>query len=163
MGADIPPEKEAPPPGCPGGWLASPASPLCSLHYVTRQSLSVSEGIMIPGPAWAAFSIWCCSVCVFLSMYSRIALTLCHFSAVCVSMCGPCITRLSVLQHLAAGVQVCRETIQNHVSLLIWGRIGLPCPLASLTFHEPWFFPAPSLGCLLCKWRQRQLAAPAYS
>lgn len=106
-----------------GGVLVSKLSlPLCSLRYVTPPSLCVGEGIMTTRAGPGLRSPSGVAVCVFLSVYSGIALMLCHFSAVCVSVCGPWRDWRSVIQHIAAGVLVCRETTQHHCVLPPWGE-----------------------------------------
>lgn len=68
----------------------------------------------------------CVCACVLLSVYSCIALLLCHFSAVCMSLCGPCVDRLSVFRHLAAGLLACRENQPKLLCPSSLGRIGPP-------------------------------------
>ena len=140
-----------------------------------RQPLSVGEGIMntqtqpgLPSPSGVAV---CVCVCVFLSVYSCIALVLCHFSAVCVSVCGPCVDRRSVFQHLAAGVLVCRENHPEPLCHSSLGRTGPPpyldpSPRPGCCFlNSPGapFFWVPNPGCSLFSCRQRQLGPPDLS
>lgn len=69
-------------------------------------------------------------VCVCFSVYSCITLTLCHFSAVRVSVCSPCVDRLSVFRRLAAGVLVCRENHPEPLCPSSQGRSSVhPVPL----------------------------------
>ena len=95
-------------------------------------------------PSGVAVSV---CVCVFLSVYSCIALLLCHFSAVCVSLCGPCVDRLSVFRRLAAGLLACRENQPKLLCPSSLGWIGQPpyppppWALVSLTLPELSWYP----------------------
>ena len=129
-----------------GWWLASSASPFCSLHYVTPPAPLCGRGSHeYPDPAWAAFSIWrrCMCVCVCVFMHRPPAVSfLC-----CVSLCGPCVDRLRVFRHLAAGLLACRENQPELLCPSSLGRIGPPpyppppWALVSLTLPERSWYP----------------------
>ena len=106
-----------------------------------------------------------------IHFYRTVLYTYSVFDAVCVSVCGPCVDRRSVFQHLAAGVLVCRENHPEPLCHSSLGRTGPPpyldpSPRPGCCFlNSPGapFFWVPNPGCSLFSCRQRQLGPPDLS